>query len=103
MSDAQQPAPQPKFNMVDVESTNLGSVGYDPETQTLRIKFKDGAPYDYRGVPPQMHGELMGAESKGSFFFKRIKSARREDGSLMFPFTRVNQQQEETQEADAPA
>lgn len=103
MSDPQQPAAAPTFDMVDVESSNIDAVGYDPAAQVLRVKFRDGSPYDYQGVPPQLHAELMGAESKGGFFFKRIRNAKSDAGGPMFPFQKVTPQQQEQQEADGPA
>jgi hypothetical protein len=56
-----------------VSSSNLRSVGYDPETQTMGIEFKSGGVYRYDGVPPALHAGLMGASSHGSYFHENIK------------------------------
>jgi hypothetical protein len=56
-----------------VSSSNLISVGYEPETQTLEIEFKSGAVYQYSGVPPEEFASFMNADSKGSYFHARIK------------------------------
>lgn len=60
------------MNMVQVKSTNLQAVGYDEQTKTLRILFQEGAMYDYFNVPASVHGALMEAESKGTFFQEHV-------------------------------
>lgn len=56
-----------------VTSSNVESVGYDPDTQTLEVEFKGGKIYWYRGVPAEVHAELMAAPSAGRFLVQRIK------------------------------
>ena len=48
-------------------SSNLAEQGYDPASQTLRVKFKSGAAYDYAGVTAQQYADFLQAESKGSY------------------------------------
>jgi hypothetical protein len=55
-----------------VKSSNISSVGYDPETSTLEIQFKSGGIYRYAGVDSDTHTSLMGAESIGKFFHQHI-------------------------------
>ena len=64
-----------------VASTNLASVGYDKETQTLEVEFLNGRVYQYYGVPDDMHGQLMRAPSKVQFFNAHIRDS--------YPFSRV--------------
>lgn len=64
-----------------VASTNLTSVGYDKETQTLEVEFLNGRVYQYYGVPADLHGQLMQAPSKGQFFNAYIRN--------YYPFSRV--------------
>jgi len=59
--------------MFPVESKNIKAVGYNANTRTLRIQFKQGAFYDYFGVPPEIFQQLMVAVSKGTFFGSAIK------------------------------
>lgn len=61
------------MNRVSVSSSNLASVGYDPETQTLEIEFHDGGIYQYFGVPLHVHRGLMSAGSHGKYFHANIK------------------------------
>ena len=56
-----------------VRSSNLESVGYDPETRTLEIAFLNGSIYQYANVPQNICEGLMKAASHGTYFDKRIK------------------------------
>lgn len=55
-----------------VSSSNLESVGYDPDSAMLEIEFHDGSIYQYSGVPQDVHAALMAAASLGSFLHKHI-------------------------------
>ncbi|MGE4243668.1 KTSC domain-containing protein [Ramlibacter sp.] len=62
-----------------VESNRLAGIGYDAETKTLAVKFPpnrtnpNGSTYHYSGVSPEFYAEFQAAESKGSFFEKRVR------------------------------
>jgi hypothetical protein len=58
---------------IQVSSTNLRSVGYEPSTMTLEIEFNGGRLYQYFGVPTEVFGSLMSASSHGQFFHRFIK------------------------------
>jgi hypothetical protein len=58
-----------------VSSSNLTSVGYDAESETLEVEFKNTGVYQYFNVPPFMHERLMSADSVGKFFNAEIKNA----------------------------
>ncbi len=60
-----------------VSSSNLHSVGYDPESQTLEIEFNNGGIYQYYYVPESVHNELMSASSHGKYFHRHIKNKYR--------------------------
>ena len=57
-----------------VESSNLRSIGYDAEKEVLEVEFAKGGVYVYSGVPEEIYKAIMNAESKGSAFFRYIKS-----------------------------
>lgn len=61
---------------VQVESSNLVSVGYNPETATLEIEFHSGSIYQYSGVPEDVYRGLMNAGSKGRYFHQKHKKCR---------------------------
>lgn len=67
--------PLPDIKMCPCSSSQLSEYGYDEATKTLAIKFKHGGSvYHYDNVAPELYADLCAAESKGSFFGKRIKN-----------------------------
>jgi hypothetical protein len=58
-----------------VTSSNLRSVGYDPDSRTLEIEFQTGRVWRYANVPPSVYSTLMAADSKGSYFNSCIRDA----------------------------
>ena len=61
------------IEMVAVQSSAMTAVGYDGQNSTLRIRFIQGAEYDYSGVPPEIYQGLLSAESKGKYYHGHIK------------------------------
>ncbi len=75
--------------MTDVKSSQVHSIGYDPETRTLHVRFHDrtnkktgvvtpGATYAYDDVPAERHAALLAAdaaegESVGAHFGQHIR------------------------------
>lgn len=68
-----------------VKSSQIASIGYDAGTSTLEIEFPTrgeaprggatgvGSVYQYSDVPPNVHADLMAAESVGKFFGANIR------------------------------
>ena len=56
-----------------IASSNIASIGYDPDTQTLEIEFMNGSIYQYFDVPQHEYDALMGAGSHGEYFHSSIK------------------------------
>ncbi len=57
-----------------VESSLIGKVGYDSDTQQLSIQMVNSSDvYYYTGVPADIYEGLMAAESKGTYYVKHIK------------------------------
>lgn len=62
-----------EIDKVFVSSSNVEAVGYDEDTQTLRVWFINGSVYDYSGVSqPEFEG-LRDAPSVGSYLHRNIK------------------------------
>ncbi len=67
--------------LVDVDSTQIHSIGYDPETQTLAVRFTrgygdkrgPGSLYHYANVTREDYDAFLAAESKGKHFGQHIK------------------------------
>jgi len=60
------------MQMIDVESSMLSAVGYDPATQTLRALFNSGKTYDYFEVPQEVYDQLIESDSKGHYMSDAI-------------------------------
>lgn len=58
---------------IPVESSNIKAVGFDADTSTLEVQFTNGGTYVYAPVPLRVFGELLAAESKGSYLASQIK------------------------------
>lgn len=59
--------------MQPVSSSNVSSVGYDGETGTLYVAFKNGGTYRYMKVPEEIYEGLVKAESVGGYLAKNVK------------------------------
>lgn len=66
------------FEYVEVESSNIKAIGYNPSYDILSVTFhKDGMTTDeywYFEVPPTMWADFYEAESKGKFLHQEIKN-----------------------------
>ncbi len=56
------------MDRVPVSSSNLASVGYEPETTTLEVEFLNGSIYQHFNVPEYVFEGLINAPSKGSYY-----------------------------------
>lgn len=68
--------------MQPVDSSNLAAIGYDLNTQILRIRFNSGSLYEYSGVPKSIYNGLLSAPSKGRYFDQNVKKAG-------YPYTKI--------------
>lgn len=59
---------------VQVESSNLESIGYNRKTKILEVEFKNGGLYNYFEVPIEVYVDLMTAGSHGKFFCAHIRN-----------------------------
>jgi hypothetical protein len=65
------------MNRQPVSSSNIASIGYDANSQTLEIEFLNGGVYQYFDVPQHVYEELMNAGSHGQYLARSIKGAYR--------------------------
>ena len=54
-------------------SSNVKSVHFDADTQTLRVTFQSGGVYDYAGVDENKANGFSTAESAGRYLDSNIK------------------------------
>ena len=57
-----------------VDSTAIERIGYDANSNTLRIEFKSNRTYDYFNVPEDIFHALKNAPSIGSYHAINIKN-----------------------------
>ena len=84
----------PPITMTPVQSSQIHSIGFDSETNTMHVRFLagrgeqrgPGALYQYTGVSAEDFAAFEKAESKGSHFGKVFKPA-----ADRFPFNRVDE------------
>jgi hypothetical protein len=69
------------IEMIPVSSSNVESIGYDDNTQILRVSFLSGATYDYKNVPIHEFEQLRMAASVGSYLHRNIKN--------VYPYERI--------------
>lgn len=62
------------MELVEVRSSNISAVGYDPDSRTLRVRFHGDAEWDYSSVPPETFKAMVEAESIGKHFRQNIKA-----------------------------
>ncbi len=55
-------------------SAVIRSFDYNQERRELRVLFRSGKAYIYRGVPPQVFAGLKAALAKGEFFNAHIRN-----------------------------
>ena len=58
-----------------VSSSTLESVGFDEETQTLAVTFRNGTEYHYYNVPLYIFENIRSASSPGRAFDESVKKA----------------------------
>lgn len=62
--------------LMPVESSSIESVGYDPGTRRLYVRFlQSGKAYVYYDVEEDVFEDLLAANSKGAFFNSEIRGA----------------------------
>lgn len=60
-----------------VSSSNVESVGYDEDSETLEVEFKNGTLYQYFDVPQSAFNGLVNAHSVGGYLAENIKGVYR--------------------------
>ena len=58
-----------------VSSSNVASIGYDQDSETLEVEFIRSGVYQYQNVPLFMWERLLEANSVGNFINTEIKNS----------------------------
>ena len=68
---------------MQVESSSISEISYDPDLNRLRVQFHSGKEYCYDLVPASVHRAFVEAGSKGRFFARQIRDR--------YPFSRLQE------------
>jgi hypothetical protein len=60
---------------VSLPSTVIPTAGYDADRRILEIEFRNGAVYQYSGVPNYVYQDLKNAEDPARYFNQYIRKA----------------------------
>lgn len=60
--------------MIRVSSSAISAVGYDSETQHMKIQFVQGGTYIFCQVPKHIFDGLLSAGSKGTYYDRHIRN-----------------------------
>jgi hypothetical protein len=61
-------------SMIPVQSTNLGMIGYEPDSRTMTVQYKNGGyVYSYHGVPQEIYDQAQESESIDSYLSRNVK------------------------------
>jgi len=60
-----------------VDSSNIATIGYDVDSETLEIEFIRGGVYQYFDVPAQIYEDLLSADSAGQYLNAHVKGVYR--------------------------
>lgn len=61
------------MNRMQVNSTNIRSIGYDSQLAVLEVEFTSGDVYQYFNVPEYLHQQFLNASSYGQFLNDSIR------------------------------
>jgi hypothetical protein len=68
-----------KIDMLPVKSGNILRIGYDKDSQIMRVLFSNNSMYQYVDVQPEAYEQLVKSESIGksfNFFRKMYRYVR---------------------------
>jgi hypothetical protein len=61
------------MQMIQVSSSAITAIGYDPQSRRMKIVFTQSRAYDFCGVPQHVFEGLLRASSKGGYYNDYIK------------------------------
>lgn len=68
-------------DMIQVNSSNIDSIGYDNKSEEVYVRFLNGSLYVYKGVPLHEFENLRDASSLGSYLHRNYKN--------VYPYERI--------------
>jgi len=62
--------PQVNISTKPVKSSNIRAIGYDPDSKTMEVQFRNKSTYRYPNVKRWQYSDFENSESKGKYFHK---------------------------------
>lgn len=63
-----------KLDWVDVTSSNISQVAYNPDSRVFCVRFRDGGVYSYDGVDRDIFNTIQTVPSVGRYFNMMVKA-----------------------------
>lgn len=61
------------MKMLEVDSSTVRSIGYEPKMRDMHVEFNSGGHYVYREVPQEVFDAFLNSPSKGRYLHQYIK------------------------------
>lgn len=61
------------MHRTQVNSSNIQSIGYDPQSAVLEVEFTSGDIYQYFDIPEYLYQQFLQASSHGQFLNDNIR------------------------------
>lgn len=62
------------MTITNIKSSNIKTIDYNEEIQTLTIEFQSGSKYAYSNVPKSVFARLFSADSIGRYVSENIRN-----------------------------
>ena len=62
------------MTITNIKSSNIKTIEYNEEIQTLTVEFQSGAKYAYSNVPKTVFNRLVSANSVGRYLNENIRN-----------------------------
>lgn len=73
-SDERENAKKMQFMMVPIEAANIRLMGYDRESQQLRVQFTNGGLFQYKNISEKLFNDMVKSPIIGSYFSRNIRN-----------------------------
>ncbi|HLN07283.1 MAG TPA: KTSC domain-containing protein [Acidimicrobiales bacterium] len=63
-----------ELEWIDMDSSTVANAAYDPDTETIYVRFKEGGTYSYDQCPPHMWAEFTApGQSPGKYVNETLR------------------------------
>jgi hypothetical protein len=61
-SSSEAPSNSTQGALIEIDSNNVQAAGYDENTMTMTVQFKNGYAYEYYGIPAELWNSFIAAQ-----------------------------------------